>query len=186
MGKKGTLIEIAGEFFKSKRKHFAFEILYKQVENMKEFKKLALFSSLESVSLNGTNINDEGLKYLSTCNSINNLNLTFTSISDKGIAYLINLSNLEYLRLKETNITDKSISYFNHMISLKELQVHETNITTKGLLNLNNKSLEVLFLSDASSQEDIINLKHLSRKIPTCKIIVKNNGEFLNGFFEKY
>lgn len=162
MGKKGALIEIAGEFFKSKRKHFAFETLYKQVENMKEFKKLALFSSLESVSLNGTNINDEGLKYLSTCNSINNLNLTFTSISDKGIAHLISLSKLEYLRLKETNIT------------------------TKGLLNLNNKSLEELFLSDASSQEDIINLKHLSRKIPTCKIIVKNNGEFLNGFFEKY
>lgn len=162
MVKKGALIEIAGEFFKSKRKHFAFETLYKQVENMKEFKKLALFSSLESVSLNGTNINDEGLKYLSTCNSINNLNLTFTSISDKGIAHLINLSNLGYLRLKETNIT------------------------TKGLLNLNNKSLEELFLSDASSQEDIINLKHLSRKIPTCKIIVKNNGEFLNGFFEKY
>lgn len=162
MGKKGALIEIAGEFFKSKRKHFAFETLYKQVENMKEFKKLTLFSSLESVSLNGTNINDEGLKYLSTCNSINNLNLTFTSISDKGIAHLISLSKLEYLRLKETNIT------------------------TKGLLNLNNKSLEELFLSDASSQEDIINLKHLSRKIPTCKIIVKNNGEFLNGFFEKY
>lgn len=162
MGKKGALIEIAGEFFKSKRKHFAFETLYKQVENMKEFKKLALFSSLESVSLNGTNINDEGLKYLNTCNSINNLNLTFTSISDKGIAHLISLSKLEYLRLKETNIT------------------------TKGLLNLNNKSLEELFLSDASSQEDIINLKHLSRKIPTCKIIVKNNGEFLNGFFEKY
>jgi hypothetical protein len=114
------------------------------------------------VSLNGTNINDEGLKYLNTCNSINNLNLTFTSISDKGIAHLISLSKLEYLRLKETNIT------------------------TKGLLNLNNKSLEELFLSDASSQEDIINLKHLSRKIPTCKIIVKNNGEFLNGFFEKY
>lgn len=162
MGKKGALIEIAGEFFKSKRKHFAFETLYKQVENMKEFKKLALFSSLESVSLNGTNINDEGLKYLSTCNSINNLNLTFTSISDKGIAHLISLSKLEYLRLKETNIT------------------------TKGLLNLNNKSLEELFLSDASSQEDIINLKHLSRKIPNCKIIIKNNGEFLNGFFEKY
>jgi hypothetical protein len=162
MGKKGALIEIAGEFFKSKRKHFAFETLYKQVENMKEFKKLTLFSSLESVSLNGTNINDEGLKYLNTCNSINNLNLTFTSISDKGIAHLISLSKLEYLRLKETNIT------------------------TKGLLNLNNKSLEELFLSDASSQEDIINLKHLSRKIPTCKIIVKNNGEFLNGFFEKY
>jgi DNA-directed RNA polymerase delta subunit len=60
MGKKGALIEIAGEFFKSKRKHFAFETLYKQVENMKEFKKLTLFSSLESVSLNGTNINDEG------------------------------------------------------------------------------------------------------------------------------
>ncbi len=162
MGKKGALIEIAGEFFKSKRKHFAFETLYKQVENMKEFKNLTLFSSLESVSLNGTNINDEGLKYLNTCNSINNLNLTFTSISDKGIAHLISLSKLEYLRLKETNIT------------------------TKGLLNLNNKSLEELFLSDASSQEDIINLKHLSRKIPTCKIIVKNNGEFLNGFFEKY
>lgn len=162
MGKKGALIEIAGEFFKSKRKHFAFETLYKQVENMKEFKKLTLFSSLESVSLNGTNINDEGLKYLNTCNSINNLNLTFTSISDKGIAHLIRLSKLEYLRLKETNIT------------------------TKGLLNLNNKSLEELFLSDASSQEDIINLKHLSRKIPNCKIIVKNNGEFLNGFFEKY
>jgi len=162
MGKKGALIEIAGEFFKSKRKHFAFETLYKQVENMKEFKKLTLFSSLESVSLNGTNINDEGLKYLNTCNSINNLNLTFTSISDKGIAHLISLSKLEYLRLKETNIT------------------------TKGLLNLNNKSLEELFLSDASSQEDIINLKHLSRKIPNCKIIIKNNGEFLNGFFEKY
>ena len=162
MGKKVALIEVAGEFFKSKRKHFAFETLYKQVDKMKEFKKLTLFSSLESVSLNGTNINDEGLKYLNTCNSINNLNLTFTSISDKGIAHLISLSKLEYLRLKETNIT------------------------TKGLLNLNNKSLEELFLSDASSQEDIINLKHLSRKIPNCKIIIKNNGEFLNGFFEKY
>lgn len=184
MVKKKATIEIAGELFKTKRKHFAFESLYKEIQNMKDFKKLEDFSNLESVSLNGTNVNDEGLKYISNCITINNLNLTFTPISDKGISHLTNLKNLNYLRLKETDITDKSISSFNKMNALKELQIHGTYITTKGLLNINNKSLEELFLSDADTQQDIDNLKKLSDQLPNCKIIVKSKGVFLNGVFE--
>jgi len=65
---------------------------------MKELKKLQEFPNLESVSLNGTNINDIGLQYIGQCSTITNLNLTFTNITDKGISHLVNLNSIKHLR----------------------------------------------------------------------------------------
>ena len=182
MNKRETII-ISGEVFKISIQHFAFKTLYKTIENMKELKKLKAFSSLQSVSLNGTNINDEGLKYLAECQSISNINLTFTQITDAGIAYLTTLTHLQHLRLKDTLITAKSIPHFNKMKKLTSLQVHETEITGKDMLTLNLPLLKELFL-DCEDQEDHNALLMVSKQLPDCEIYVKGKGRYLKGKFE--
>ncbi len=181
MTKKGAVV-ICGETFKTKRRHFSFEELYKVIDDMKELKKLMDFSELESISLNGTNINDIGLRYIAQCPTVTNINLTFTSISDQGIAHLSTLPNLEYLRLKETRIGPKSVAYFNTMTSLKSLQVHETALSGAAVEALNLPNLEELFI-DADTPKDMDVLINVSKKMPACRIIIKGKGEFLNGVF---
>ncbi|TCP23650.1 leucine rich repeat (LRR) protein [Tenacibaculum skagerrakense] len=176
-------IHICGEVFKRKRTHFSFETLYKQIENMSELKKLQEFPSLQTVSLNGTNINDSGLQYVSQCATITNLNLTFTNITDKGIPHLVNLKKLQWLRLKETNISEKSVPYFNQITGLTSLQIHETEISGKDMAILNLPNLEEL-LVDCEDDLDYETLLHLSKKLPQCEIICKGKGVFRNGNFE--
>ena len=183
MNKKRELV-ICGEVFKSKRTHFSFESPYKQIHDMKEFKKLREFPSLESVSLNGTNINDIGLQYLGKCTGVTNLNLTFTPISDKGVMHLVSLKNLKWLRLKDTNISKKSIPLFNQMEQLISLQIHETEINGKDLKDLNLIHLEEL-LVDCDDDGDHTVLLNLSKKLPNCEIICKGLGLFHNGIFTK-
>ena len=182
MGNKKDII-ICGEVFKAKRIHFSFETIFKQIGNMNELKKLQEFPNLESVSLNGTNINDIGLQYIGQCSTITNLNLTFTNITDKGIAHLVNLNSIKHLRLKETNISKKSIQHFNQMTHLISLQVHETNISGKDMANLNLAHLEELFV-DSNDVEDYNTLLALSNRLPSCKIVAKGKGTFFEGVFE--
>lgn len=176
-------IYICGELFKAKRSHFSFDTRFKQIENMKELKKLQDFPNLESVSLNGTNINDIGLQYVGQCPTVTNINLTFTNITDKGIAHLVNLKSLKYLRLKETNISKNCVLYFNQMTHLISLQIHETDISGKDLINLNLNNLEELFV-DCIDEEDYNVLLSLSNRIPSCQIIAKGKGTFYRGVFE--
>ena len=176
-------IHICGEVFKRKRTHFSFETLYKQIENMFELKKLQEFPRLQTVSLNGTNINDIGLQYVSQCTTITNLNLTFTNITDKGIPHLVNLKNLQWLRLKETNISKKSVPYFNQITGLTSLQIHETEISGKDVASLNLPNLEELMV-DCEDDLDYKTLLNLSEKLPQCEIISKGKGIFRNGNFE--
>jgi hypothetical protein len=182
MGKK-ELITICGEKFKKKRTHFSFETPYMQIRNMKELKMLQKFPNLESVSLNGTNINDNGLQYLIQCPTVTNINLSFTTITDTGIGHLTALKKLEHLRLKETNISPKSIPYFNQMTHLISLQVHETQISGKDMEKLVLPHLEELFVN-CDDAEDYDTLLALSKKMPSCEIIAKGKGTFYQGEFE--
>jgi hypothetical protein len=180
--KKETLL-ICGEVFKKSITHFSFKTLYMDIPDMKELKKLKDFPLLKMVSLNGTNINNTGLKYISQCPSITNINLTFTDVSDEGIKHLTALKNLQYLRLKDTRITIKSIPYFNEMTSLKSLQIHETEISGKELITLKLPGLEELFV-DCEDREDHEALLALSKKLTSCVIYVKGKGSYQNGLFE--
>ena len=176
-------ITICGEVFKKKRTHFSFDSSYFQIGDMDELKKLQELTNLESVSLNGTNINDQGLKHLSACPTLSNINLSFTPISDKGIAHLVKLKHLKYLRLKETEVTRQSVTYFNQMTALVSLQVHETDISGKDMAGLDLARLEELFV-DCEDEEDFDTLLALSSRLPSCEIIAKGKGVFLNGVFE--
>ena len=168
---------ICGEEFKKSSTHFSFKELYKHIPDMKVLKKLREFPKLQSVSLNGTNINDAGLKYLSECKTITNLNVTFTGITDKGIAHLTALDKLEHLRLKDTSISFKSISHFNKIRSLISLQVHETDITGKHLSYLNLPQLEEAFV-DCDDNEDHETLLLFSARMENCRVYVKGRGYY--------
>ncbi|RZS93549.1 hypothetical protein [Aquimarina brevivitae] len=177
-------ITICDESFKRNITHFSFQSLYKEIEDMKELKKLKLFPNLTSISLNGTNITDYGLQFIGDCSGLENINLTFTSISDLGIVHLTKLNNLKHLRLKETYITAKSIVYFNQMPNLKSLQIHETEISGSDLKDLSITGIEEIFV-DCDNPKDFNTLLTLSEKLSKCTIHNKGNGFFKQGKFKE-
>lgn len=153
-----------------------------EIEDMRELEKLQEFSMLESVSLNGTNVDDQGLCYLGRCQTVTNINLTFTPITDEGVRHLTALKHLRHLRLKDTDITSKSIRYFNEMMDLDSLLVHGTEIFGKEMEQLSLPNLKELVV-DCDDAGDHRALLELSRQMPGCEIIAKGVGRFRQGRF---
>lgn len=175
-------VTVCEEKFNKGINHFSFS-LYKEIDHMEELEKLQEFTNLDSVSLNGTNVNDRGLYFLGKCGTVTNINLTFTPITDKGIEYLIPLKNLQHLRLKDTDVSALAIPYFNQMTSLISLQIHETEIFAKELERLDMPNLKELIV-DCDDDEDFDALLALSKRMPECEILVKGRGMFFGGKFE--
>lgn len=77
------------------------------------------------VSLTGTKVQDEHLKYLSLIPSIETLDLNYTAVTDKGVKYVKSLRKLKVLQLIEVKaVTDKGLSL---LVGLKDLE--NLNIT---------------------------------------------------------
>ncbi len=181
---KNDYVTICGEQFRKDITHFSFSTLYMEIDNMRELEKLQQLSQLDAVSLNGTNVNDTGLKYLGRCVTVTNINLTFTPITDEGIGHLTSLPILQHLRLKETDVSTLGIPHFNQMTSLISLQVHETEIFAKDLAEqLSLPNLKEL-IADCDNDEDFEALLALSKRLPECEILAKGKGTFLGGVFQ--
>ncbi len=184
MTDKTDYITICGESFSKDITHFSFSTLYMEIDDMLELEKLQQLSQLDTISLNGTNVNDTGLQYLGRCLTVTNINLTFTPITDGGIGHLTALPILQHLRLKETDVSALSIPHFNQMTSLYSLQVHETEIFAKDLAaELSLPNLQEL-IADCDSDEDFEALLALSKRLPECEILAKGKGVFLGGVFQ--
>ena len=71
------------------------------------------------VSLNGTPVNDAGLRDLAALTQLRALDLTGTNVTDKGLKQLAALTQLQTLDLAQTKVTD---------VGLRELEIGRAHV----------------------------------------------------------
>lgn len=155
------------------------------IADTKDLICLKKFPNLQYLRLSNSNIDDEGLLYVSKCATIDNLNLQCTAITDKGIHYLTRMGSLKYLRLKECDsITNDCIPYLNKMSTLEDLQIQETGINQNGLGNLALQNLRFICLNIWNDNFTYDFLIKYSYRFPDCEIVAKGKGVFEQGAFD--
>ncbi|MBC5833892.1 hypothetical protein G6N05_03265 [Flavobacterium sp. F372] len=180
-----TVLKIGNHFYDSKVKHLNLK-LGESVSDAKNLFNLREFTNLKSICFADSDLNDEGLAFLSILNQLESLNLQGTSITNDGIKYLAKLENLTDLRLKENpQLTNECIPHLIEIENLEDLQIHETSINYKGLEKLIvMKNLKDIVLQIWDNNFTYKELIKFSISMPNCIILAKGNGKFLNGSFE--
>ena len=129
--------------------------------NMAELEKVT------KLSLNVTQITDEGLNEVIKLPKLRGLALWDTKITDAGLKEVIKLKHLSYLNLGGTKITDAGLKELAKLKSLTELNLRYTQITDAGLKELAKcKQLEKLHLGHTQ----ITDTDALRKALPKCKI----------------
>jgi Leucine-rich repeat (LRR) protein len=114
--------------------------------------------SLSHVALEGTQLTDDGLRWLSHCPKLSHLNLCNTRVSDLGIGQLRSLPLIE-LNLCQTDCTDASIEAIQSLSQLQILDLDETRVNRLKLSSMPN--LVGLSAGDQLSQIDLVDLPSL-------------------------
>lgn len=91
--------------------------------------------TITDLSLDSTQIDDEGLAYLADL-PITTLSLRNTSVTDAGMMHLACLSRLERLELARTGIGDTGLAHLSRISSLQHLDLEETRVGDEGIVYL--------------------------------------------------
>lgn len=112
--------------------------------------------NIEALDITSKNITGMGFKNIGRDSKIDKLSLNNTSVSDEGLKYISELKNLEDLEINNTKITDEGLKYLKKLPNLKNLYLSGTQITDKG----------IRYLSDVKSLHYIavIGCKKVTRK----------------------
>jgi internalin A len=99
---------------------------------------LANFARLRTLTLVGSSqrFGDAGMAYLAGLKSLNTLSLQDTQVGDAGLAHLAGLSKLESLFLGGTRVTDAGLAHLAGLSKLHMLSLGRTAITDAGLAHL--------------------------------------------------
>lgn len=88
-----------------------------------ELKKQLIYLKLRE-----TELNDEGVKYVSQLFNLIKLDLSGTQISDTGLPILQSLTKLQYINLTHTKITAKSLAKLKNLSQLHSIFLFETGV----------------------------------------------------------
>lgn len=181
----GEVILVDGQMFDSSIQHFSFKASHR-IGDMNELTKLAMFEGVRSASFVLTDLNDVGLRAVTSISTIENLNLQETEVTDEGLGLLEALPRLTQLRLKgNTQITNKCVPHLLKLTMLENLQIQETSIDQAGLYDLvPMKQLAEICIEVWNDNFTFDRLSQLSEKMPWCTILVKGKGQFRGGKFE--
>lgn len=102
-----------------------------------EVKKLTDLPSgdfeVAKIDLTKSNITDAALDNLTMLEELQSLTLHGTKITNNGLNHLVNLTGLKELDLSNTNINDEGLKILAGIKSLEKLHLHATAVTNKGL-----------------------------------------------------
>ena len=110
-------------------------------------KELAGLTKLEDLDLWATGATDATMKeVVAKFKNLKALSLQQTQVGDEGLAALAGLENLERLDLSETQVTDESVDVLKGLPNLKSLTLKNTAITAGGVAELEeaNPDLEIV------------------------------------------
>lgn len=78
------------------------------------------------------------IEHLNAFPSFSLLSLNCTDISDDGLRHLKRIRNLEHLRLNVTKVSDEGLGHLTTIRTLKKIELERTNVTDKGIAELRN------------------------------------------------
>jgi hypothetical protein len=94
---------------------------------------LATMEKLRHLTMIGTLITDEGLKYIRDLTKLEELDLYGVKITDEGVPYLKKLTNLRRLNLLGAQVTDASADILASFKELRDLNLYRSRLTNAGL-----------------------------------------------------
>lgn len=94
------------------------------------------FGDVYGVDINGSLVDDDLLKDISTLSNLRYLECEYTQITDAGLAPLNALKDLQWLNLRNTQTTDVGLAHLKGLTNLRRLYLNGTQITDAGIVNL--------------------------------------------------
>jgi Leucine-rich repeat (LRR) protein len=116
-----------------------------------------------------TKITDRALRSLGDIMSLESLYLDGTQVQSEGLAYLGTLPHLSRLDLRDTTITDESLAVLGAFPSLTQMDLSESAITNQGLRYLETLKLTSLLLQETQTTEEGRDI--LRQMIRKCRIL---------------
>ena len=127
--------------------------------------------------MGGTEIGNEGVRYISKLPSLKSLNLSWTKITDLALESFRGNQTIEVLSLSGTKITQKGIGYLSKMKNLKILVLEDVLINDEYEDTLAEfPRLKVIYLSRVSYSEKA--LKSLVKRIPWTAVYYEGVLQF--------
>jgi hypothetical protein len=133
--------------------------------------KIATISQDLNLILSYGPITNDGLSVLEGRQNIRGLALNGTAVNDKGIKYLHGM-NLQTLDLSSTKITDAGLAALGELDfpALNSLSLDHTGITNAGLMHLARfKNIEWLSIIGTKATKD--GVRHLKAKLPQASVL---------------
>src|SRR5262249_4387910 len=118
-----------------------------------DLKHLVHLGQLDSLSLLGTSVTDEGLAALSGLR-LERLNLSFTSVTDKGLVHVASLTKLREVALMGTAVTVGGVMLLKDLSNLVEVDLSWTPIVGDDLTRLRKAMPRCTFLGVTSFDDD--------------------------------
>jgi len=100
------------------------------------FQTIEKLSSLQELSLHGTDITGAQLDRLKKLPQLKKLELGASSLNDAGLKNLAQMSQLTQLEIGSTDVTDKGMKFVVELSNLKHLSIRDTEISDTGLQRL--------------------------------------------------
>jgi hypothetical protein len=106
--------------------------------------------TVRELDLEGSTLDDDGMRYLSNLKDLRCLRIGFTNITSIGLRFLEGSTHIEVLSLSQVNsISDAGLKHLGGMADLRDLDLASTAITDAGLQHLSSVTqLERLVLAD--------------------------------------
>ena len=94
------------------------------------------FQTVVSVKLDNTKVTDEDLLLIGKLPRLHTLSLNFTQVSDEGLAHVRNCRQLNYLGLAETKVTGEGLVHVAGMTELEDLILQYAPVDDRGIEHL--------------------------------------------------
>ena len=93
------------------------------------------YREITSLELSGANT-DENLKRFLSCNHLDNLTLNGSDVTDNGLRTVAEFRGLDGLYLDETSVSDEGLKYLSVLDKLTWLSLKQTDVSGAGLVQL--------------------------------------------------
>src|SRR5262249_19540295 len=131
---------------------------------------LANLEKLRHLTMLGTLITDEGLRYIRDLTKLEELDLFGVKITDEGVLYFKKLTALRRLNLLGAQITDASADVLASFKELRDLNLYRSRITNAGLAKLQTlPNLKILDLRYSAVTNAGVEAFRAAR--PDCKVL---------------